>query len=116
MSTLRVFHSSNHFQPADGEPVRSVITGSPEAVVVAWYVQPGQTIAAHLHPQGQDTWTILSGRGQYQIDAEGRTESIREGDVVVAMKGQVHGVHNDADEPLVFISVVAPADAGYHPL
>ncbi|MDO9314961.1 MAG: cupin domain-containing protein [Burkholderiaceae bacterium] len=116
MPTGRVFHSAEHFQPSAGEPIRSVMTESPDAVVVAWHVQPGQTIAAHRHPQGQDTWTILSGRGQYQVDSEGHTESIREGDVVVATTGQVHGVHNDSDEPLVFISVVAPADAGYHPL
>lgn len=116
MTAHRIFHSAEHFQPADGEPIRAVITESPDAVVVAWHVRPGQTIAAHVHPQGQDTWTILSGRGQYRIDAEGRTETIRQGDVVVATTGKVHGVFNDADEPLVFISVVAPADAGYHPL
>lgn len=116
MTARRIFHSADHFQPSDSEPIRAVITESPDAVVVAWHVQPGQTIAAHVHPHGQDTWTILSGRGQYRIDAEGHTEAVRQGDVVVATVGQVHGVCNDSDEPLVFISVVAPADAGYHPL
>lgn len=116
MTSHRIFHSAEHFQPADGEPIRAVITESPDAVVVAWHVRPGQTIAAHVHPQGQDTWTILSGRGRYRVDADGRTEIICAGDVVVAPTGKVHGVHNDSDEPLVFISVVSPADAGYHPL
>nr|WP_244913281.1 hypothetical protein [Phormidesmis priestleyi] len=35
------------------------------------------------------------------------------GDVVIAHTGCVHGVLNNSDEPLVFISVVSPADAGY---
>ena len=35
------------------------------------------------------------------------------GDVVVAPIGSVHGVFNDGDEPLIFISVVSPATAGY---
>ncbi len=116
MSAPRIFHSAEHCQPADGEPIRAVITESPDAVVVAWHVRPGQSIAAHVHPQGQDTWTILSGRGRYRVDAAGHTERIAQGDVVVATTGQVHGVFNDSAEPLVFISVVSPADAGYHPL
>jgi quercetin dioxygenase-like cupin family protein len=103
------------FQPAAGEPIRSVITQSAFAVVVAWYLQPGQAIAAHVHPQGQDTWTILSGQGDYYLDAEGKQQLIRAGDVVVAPKGCVHGVFNFGDEPLTLISVVAPAEAGYEP-
>ena len=100
-------------QPAQGEPIRSVITQSSEAVVVAWHVEPGQRIAAHVHPHGQDTWTILSGRGDYQIGADGESRPVAAGDVVVARTGSVHGVANSGTEPLRFISVVSPAEAGY---
>lgn len=113
MSVTRIFHSSEFFQPTDGEPIRSVITESQDAVVVAWYIKPGQEIAAHIHPHGQDTWTILSGKGKYYLDQSGETKPIAAGDVVVAPVDCVHGVLNDGDEPLVFISVVSPADAGY---
>ncbi|XGV98426.1 MAG: cupin domain-containing protein [Leptolyngbya sp. BL-A-14] len=113
MTTNRIFDSAAFFQPADGEPIRSVITESNHAVVVAWYIKPGQKIAAHIHPNGQDTWTILSGRGNYFLDEAGNTASIAAGDVVVAPIGCVHGVFNNGDEPLVFISVVTPFDAGY---
>jgi len=112
----RIFHSEQHFQSADGEPLRTVVTRTPQASIVAWHVKPGQTIGAHVHPHGQDTWTILSGRGQYRVDASGRSQVIRAGDVVVAAVGEVHGVTNDGDEPLRFISVVCPEDAGYEPL
>lgn len=113
MDMPRIFESAKFFQPIEGEPIRSVITTSPEAVIVAWYIQSGQTISPHIHPQGQDTWTILSGKGRYYLDLEGKTQDIKAGDVVVAHTGSVHGVFNDGDEPLVFISVVSPADAGY---
>ncbi len=93
--------------------MRSVITESADAVIVAWYIQPGQEIAAHIHPQGQDTWTILSGRGDYYLDQAGSRQSIEMGDVVVAPAGAVHGVFNSGDESLVFISVVSPLNAGY---
>jgi quercetin dioxygenase-like cupin family protein len=113
MSTIRIFKSAQFLQPVDGEPVRSVVTESQDAVVVAWYIKPGQEISAHLHPNGQDTWTILSGKGEYYLDQVGTTKPIVAGDVVIAHTGCVHGVFNNGDEPLVFISVVSPADAGY---
>ncbi len=116
MNTNRIFNSSNFFQPTDGEPMRSVVTESPDAVVVAWYIQPGQEIPAHIHPHGQDTWTILAGNGEYYLDRSGTTKPIGVGDVVVAPTGSVHGVLNNGDEPLVFISIVAPSDAGYERL
>jgi len=113
MINTRIFHSADWLQPVDGEPIRSVVTQSAEVVVVAWHVKPGQRIAAHVHPHGQDTWTVLSGQGQYQTDEQGSTHTITAGDVVVAPTGSVHGVHNTGSEPLVFVSVVCPADAGY---
>jgi quercetin dioxygenase-like cupin family protein len=102
-------------QASDGDPIRSVVTETDEAVVVAWHVGPGQRIAAHIHPAGQDTWTILSGQGEYQIEASGTSLPISAGDVVVAQTGCVHGVYNNGVEPLKFISVVSPSSAGYEP-
>jgi quercetin dioxygenase-like cupin family protein len=112
MSISRVFPSAQFFHPKEGEPLRSVIAESQEAVIVAWYLMPGQEIAAHVHPQGQDTWTILSGSGSYYLDAKAR-QRITVGDIVIAPVRSLHGVLNDGDEPLVFISVVAPGNAGY---
>jgi quercetin dioxygenase-like cupin family protein len=101
------------FQPTTTEPIRSVVAESKEATIVAWYINPGQTIPPHVHPQGQDTWTILSGTGQYYLDLLGNHQTIVAGDVVVAIAGDVHGVYNHGDEALTFISVVAPLEAGY---
>lgn len=113
MSSQRVFKSSNHMQVSEGEPIRSVVQESEHSIIVAWHVEPGQTIAPHTHPGGQDTWTILSGHGEYQTDELGNTVRVTSGDVVVAKQGQVHGVRCTSDEPLRFISVVAPIEAGY---
>lgn len=113
MDSQRVYKSSEHMQPSDGDPVRSVVLESEHSVIVAWHVAPGQRIAAHTHPQGQDTWTILSGYGQYQTDEQGGFVNVVPGDVVVARKGEVHGVLCTSPEPLRFISVVAPLEAGY---
>jgi quercetin dioxygenase-like cupin family protein len=116
MSASRVFRTADFLQPAEGEPIRSVITESDDAAVVAWHVKPGQRISAHVHPSGQDTWVILSGRGDYQLDVQGRTASVAPGDVVVAHRGEVHGVFNPGPEPLIFVSVVCPALSGFEPV
>ncbi len=114
MTQKRIFNSSEFFQPIDaGEPIRSIVTESVDAVIVAWDLQPGQKIAAHIHPHGQDTWTMLSGQGEYYLDAIGNKQAIVPGDVVIAPIGCVHGVFNHGSEPLRFISVVSPASAGY---
>lgn len=116
MASTRIFKSTDFFQPTEGEPIRSVVTETEHATVVAWYVKPGQTIAPHVHPHGQDSWTILSGQGTYYLDIIGTTTTIVAGDVVIAPIGCVHGVVNTGDEPLQFISVVTPAEAGYQPV
>jgi len=113
MTQRRVFQAADHLQVSDGEPIRSVVAASEHAVVVAWHVEPGQSIAPHRHPDGQDTWTILSGAGLYQVDADGKTLAITAGDIVIAPQGHVHGVRCTSGEPLRFISVVAPPEAGF---
>ena len=116
MSTQRVFRVADHLQAKDGEPIRSVVHATDDAAIVAWTVKPGQRISAHVHPSGQDTWTILAGEGDYQVDVAGQTVRIAAGDVVVASAGAVHGVLSTGAQALVFVSVVSPALSGFEPL
>ena len=109
----RIYKSSDFLKSNMGDPIRSVITESKESAVIAWHVNPGQKISAHLHPHGQDTWIIQSGIGQYQLDKAETTKSIKAGDVVIAHSGETHGVLNGCTEPLIFISVDSPALSGY---
>lgn len=111
MTTTRLFKNATFFQPSDSEPIRTVISESEHAVVVAWYVKARQKIPVHSHPNGQDTWTVLTGSGEYYLDDNIR-QQISAGDVVIAYSGQLHGVVNNGQEPLTFISVVS-ANAGY---
>ncbi len=108
----RLFSLARYIQPSAGEPVRSVVLETHNAVVVVWHVAPGQSIAAHVHPQGQDTWTVLSGAADY-IQGGGKIIPLKVGEIAVARPGEVHGAVNDGVEPFVFVSVVAPGNAGY---
>ena len=59
---------------------------------------------------------MLQGVGEYVVDAEGTTRTIQTGYIVVALTGDVHGVLNTGDVPLVFVSLVTPSDAGHERL
>jgi quercetin dioxygenase-like cupin family protein len=113
MQNERIYNSQLFLQPSDGEPVRSLVKYTPHAAIIAWHVKPGQWIRPHVHPAGQDTWTVLSGSGAYVLNQHGAAQQIHAGDVVVARANEIHGVHNNGDEALVFISVVSPAEAGF---
>jgi quercetin dioxygenase-like cupin family protein len=112
----RIFQVADHLQPSEGEPIRSVVHETADSVVVAWTVKPGQRISPHVHPSGQDTWTVISGVGEYQVDASGKTLSITAGDIAVAPTGAVHGLLNTGSQDIVFVSVVSPGLAGYEKL
>lgn len=113
----RIFESALFLKPQlnNGEPpIRSDISSSNDSNVIIWHVATGQRLLPHIHPQGQDTWIVQSGTGDYVLDALGTTKPIKSGDVIVAQAGQVHGVTcTSSDEPLIILSVVSPAEAGF---
>jgi quercetin dioxygenase-like cupin family protein/predicted nucleotidyltransferase len=108
----RIFSVAEYVQPSEGEPILSVVLETRDSIIVVWHVHPGQEIAAHIHPHGQDTWTVLSGMADY-FQGNGIVRALREGEIAVARPGQVHGARNTGTEPFVFVSVVASANAGF---
>lgn len=108
----RIFHVENHVRPSGGEPVRSVVLETSESAVVVWHAHPGQEIAAHVHPHGQDTWTVISGEADY-YQGDGVVAHIKAGDIAIARPGQVHGALNTGSVALIFVSVVASGNAGF---
>lgn len=112
-TAARIFLVSEFTRPSDGEPIRSVVLETEESVIVVWYVRPGQEIAAHVHSHGQDTWTVLSGSAGY-YQGSGVVTKLQAGEIAVAKPGQVHGaINTDSEEPFIFVSVVAPSNAGF---
>jgi quercetin dioxygenase-like cupin family protein len=111
----RVLDASDHFRSGDDEPPRVVIAESTDAAVVCWQVEPGQRIALHRHPSGQDTWIVLSGAGLYFTDAAGTARPLAPGVVAIAPTGAWHGALATGREPLRFVSVVSPALSGFEP-
>jgi len=69
-----------------------------------WCLMPGQHIHPHEHA-GDHIWVVLEGVGNFLSD----TAPVRviPGTVLVAPAGKPHGIENNGDEGLVFVSVSA---------
>lgn len=108
----RIFSVAEYIRPSDDEPIRSVVLETKDSAVVVWYTHPGQEIAAHVHPHGQDTWTVIAGEAEY-YQGDGIVTRLNAGDITIAKPGQVHGAINSGPVPFIFVSVVSPGDAGF---
>jgi quercetin dioxygenase-like cupin family protein len=111
-STSRIFSVAEFIRPSEGKPIRSVVLETEDSAIVVWHVRPGQEIAAHVHPNGQDTWTVISGTAEYYLGGN-VVRHLKARDIAIAKHGQVHGAMNSGTEPFVFVSVVAPGNSGY---
>jgi quercetin dioxygenase-like cupin family protein len=108
----RLFSVADYVRPSEAEPIRSVVVETEHCVIIVWHAHPGQEIAAHIHPHGQDTWTVISGQADY-YQGNGSVTHICVGDIAVAHPGQVHGAINTGSTPFIFVSVVASSNAGF---
>lgn len=108
----RIFSVADYVRPSDSEPIRSVVLETEDSAIVVWHAHPEQEIAAHVHPHGQDTWTVISGEAEYYLGS-GVTTHLVTGDIAIAKPGQVHGALNIGSVPFIFVSVVAPGNAGF---
>lgn len=67
-------------------------------------LEPGSSVGDHQHSGECEIYQILSGTGLYN-DNGSRVE-VKPGDVTVCYSGEVHGLENNADNPLVFNAVI----------
>lgn len=65
-------------------------------------IAPGSSSVLDVHGE-HETWCVVSGAGQ--LCYEGRWERIAVGDVVYFQPFHSHVVHNDNDDPLVFLTI-----------
>ncbi|MGF7185677.1 quercetin dioxygenase-like cupin family protein [Desulfitispora alkaliphila] len=72
-----------------------------------WYVPAGEELPAHYHPETDDVWVVLQGKGEYFL-GDGKTAPLEKGMVAVAAKTEIHGIKATGDEPLVFVAFAAP--------
>ena len=61
----------------------------------------------HTHEDSEQIWYAVKGEGRLLLDDK-KQKSFVKGDVVRFEEGEVHGIFNDGEEELVYISVTSP--------
>jgi quercetin dioxygenase-like cupin family protein len=81
----------------------------PEAQVTVTRVTvpPGATSPRHAHPDSEQVWVAVSGRGTLLL-ADNQETPLQEGEVLRLAPGDVHGFFNSSEHPFVYISVTTP--------
>ncbi len=67
-------------------------------------LDPGSTIGEHPHPNTEDLYLILEGQGTGILD--GVRVPLGPGDLFLVKAGGSHGLINDSDGPLTFLSLL----------
>lgn len=68
---------------------------------------PGCASLKHFHPVAEETYHILSGKGEVEID--GVRSPIRPGDSLYIAPGAAHQITNTGADELIFLAVCVPA-------
>jgi len=71
-------------------------------------LEPGSTIGEHSHPNTEDLYLILEGRGIGVLNGE--RFPVVPGDLFLVKAGGSHGLINDSEEPLTFLGVLTRSE------
>ena len=67
---------------------------------------PGSRQGVHAHPNSEQVYVIVRGRGVMTVGAE--EKEVSAGTLILVPPGTGHAILNTGDEPLVFISATSP--------
>ena len=67
-----------------------------------YYFKPGQVLAYHRHPEGDQVFFVHEGEGEFYLDAGSEEKiAIKPGSIVLAPKNVWHKVVNTGSSPLI---------------
>jgi quercetin dioxygenase-like cupin family protein len=69
-------------------------------------LEPGQIQKVHAHEGSDKIYYLLEGKGKITIGSE--EKELTAGEITMAPSGEVHGVVNHTQEPLVILVFMAP--------
>jgi len=76
-------------------------------LAITWVdVPPGAEQRAHSHEDSEQVYVIVRGRGRMVM--AGDEEGVGEGDLVFIPPATDHGIINDGEEALVYVSATSP--------
>ncbi|MDP6559889.1 MAG: cupin domain-containing protein [Candidatus Binatia bacterium] len=77
-------------------------------------LNPGSRLGPrHIHKAAENVYIVLE--GTVEVEVEGQSHRLRQGEVAFIPPGVPHAVGNAGDVPAKFIEIYAPAGKDYHP-
>ena len=71
-------------------------------------LEPGASIGEHAHPNTEDLYLIVEGRGTGLLNGE--RFPVGSGDLFLVKAGGSHGLVNDSEAPLTFIGLLTQSE------
>lgn len=87
---------------SDEKASKISVASSDHSRVNLWCLKKGQGIHPHVH-NGDHVWVVMEGSGNY-LDGE-KKQPVKKGDILFVPAGLPHGIENDGEGGLVFVSV-----------
>ena len=109
--TDHFIHSLDYAQGQADKPFKHTFFQSERLLVGLNCLLPGQEQRLHDHPEQDKFYLVLAGNGRFTVGNEDR--SCTAGDLILCPAGAVHGVENESDALLTFLTVLAPFPAGH---
>lgn len=99
------------FTTKDGSEIRELLAHRNSRIVNQSLAEArlpvGASTAPHYHPQAEEIYFLVAGRGRMQI--EGEIRAVGPGDAIAILPGQRHQITNVGQETLRFLCCCAPA-------
>ncbi|HZT24852.1 MAG TPA: cupin domain-containing protein [Pseudolabrys sp.] len=70
---------------------------------------PGAVSSRHSHAHAEQIWIVEAGEGALLL-AGGQETPLAVGDIVRTPAGDIHGVANTGEEPLVYLAITTPPE------
>ncbi len=97
------FFNANQLKEFDDEKrYKSLLWEKENSTLNLICLKPGQEIKPHVH-NGNHIWVVIEGGGEYLSDEEGK--QLTTGMIAIAPTGEKHGIKNNTEENLVFVSI-----------
>lgn len=98
------------FITKDGSEIREILAYRNSALAAQSLAQatvyPGKSTQEHHHPESEEIYYILKGKGRIRVNGESR--DIGPGDAIGMLPGNAHKIWNTGEEPLQFLCCCTP--------
>ena len=100
----------DYAQPRNEKPFKTTLYLSERLLVGLNTLRPGQVQPLHDHANQDKFYQVLEGEGVFTVGED--TQACGPGELILAPAGIMHGVENQNNELLSFLTVIAPAPSG----